>query len=62
MRVEPLLPTGGRLVRIRGEQVGIARKPSDVMRFMESAGFSITLERLDDSMHIEWIGGGIETW
>ncbi|MGW3622737.1 hypothetical protein [Streptomyces sp. NPDC000880] len=61
--VEPLLPTGGRPVRIKGERVGIAHSPRDLRHFLDKAGYANSeLIRLDDTTVIEWVGGGVETW
>ncbi|MGP3927393.1 MULTISPECIES: hypothetical protein [unclassified Streptomyces] len=53
---------GARRVTIRGEPVGKARSPSDVLEFLRVAGLDENAVRLDDPDLIEWRGGGPADW
>lgn len=60
--VEPPLPGGGRPVRIHGKEAGVVRSPGHLVRLMRDAGSEIRLENIDETLLVEWVGGGVETW
>ncbi|MFI0821958.1 hypothetical protein ACH4TX_40275 [Streptomyces sp. NPDC021098] len=55
--VHPPSPSGGRRVTIRGEIVGLAHGPTDLLEFLRRAGAPEDA-RLDDPELIEWRSGG----
>jgi hypothetical protein len=59
--VHPPSPSGGRRVTIRGEIVGLAQGPADLLEFLRRAGAPENA-RLDDPELIEWRGGGPHRW
>lgn len=56
-------PTGrGRRVTVRGQDVGLAAGPEDLMEFLRRAGLDPDDIALDDPALIEWRAGGPEDW
>ncbi|MEV6315965.1 hypothetical protein [Streptomyces sp. NPDC051776] len=53
---------GARRVTIRGEPVGKAHAPKDVIEFLRVAGLDENAVELDDPNLIEWRGGGPADW
>ncbi|MFJ5532481.1 hypothetical protein [Streptomyces sp. NPDC093261] len=53
---------GGRRVTVRGQDVGRALRPADVVEFLRRAGMNPDDVDLDDAGLIEWRGGGPEVW
>ncbi|MEU3777988.1 hypothetical protein AB0F11_33285 [Streptomyces sp. NPDC032472] len=53
---------GGRRVRIDGEILGRALGPNDILEFLRRAGLDPDDVHLDDTLLIEWRGGGLAVW
>ncbi|MFJ6934751.1 hypothetical protein [Streptomyces sp. NPDC101132] len=53
---------GGRRVRVDGEMLGRALGPNDLLEFLRRAGLDPDDVRLDDTLLIEWRGGGPAVW
>ena len=53
---------GGRPVTVRGERLGRARNPADLLEFLRRAGLDPDDVALEDRELIEWRGGGPDTW
>lgn len=59
--VHPYADTGRR-VTIRGEYVGLAYGPADVVEILRLASLDPDDVTLDDPTLIEWRGGGQDVW
>jgi hypothetical protein len=61
--VEPLLPGGGRPVRVRGDVLAVVHGPRELRHLLERLGWDTdSIVDVENSLLIEWHGGGVETW
>ncbi|MCF3119806.1 MULTISPECIES: hypothetical protein [Streptomyces] len=55
--VHPPAPDGGRLVSVRGRDVGVAHGDRDLRELLRRAGIGEADMALDDPHLVEWRGG-----
>ncbi|KAF4407750.1 MULTISPECIES: hypothetical protein [Streptomyces] len=60
--VHPPDGSGRRRVGIRGQDVGSATGPRDLLEFLRRAGLDPDQIALDDPALIRWRGGGPDDW
>ena len=60
--VAPPSPTGGRRVRVNGENLGLAYNLEDLSEFLRRAGLDLDPVSAAVSPLIDWRGGGPECW
>ncbi|MEU9333166.1 hypothetical protein AB0D49_08370 [Streptomyces sp. NPDC048290] len=60
--VQPPSPTGGRMVRVGGEILGLAHSLRDVAEFLRRAGLKVDPDDVPDLPWITWRGGGPDVW